>query len=245
VIAKVKPLKRWIRRYSSAGRKALAERSPLWMRRFLGPSASYIDLMLMDHGLFRLIYLNEHRLGKNAWRSAQPAPHDIARLKRAGIRTVINLRGDRMCGSYWLEVEACRRHGIRLETCVLRSRAAPSVKELHAARETLQRVEYPILIHCKSGADRAGLMSALYLHIIEGQPMEHCLRQLSLRYGHIRQADTGVLDHFIMRYIEANRRQPIEFYDWVDNGYDPEEVLRTFRANSLASRFVNDILRRE
>lgn len=240
-----KPLKQLLRRYTTAGRKALLERSPDWLRKLLGPTASYVDLMFMDHGIFRLLYLNKHRIGPNAWRAAQPAPHNIAQFKRLGIKTIVNLRGERMSGSYWLEVAACKRLGIRLENCVVRSRAAPSVEELRAAKELFERIEFPMLLHCKSGADRAGLMSVLYMHLVEGQPIEQAVEQLSFKFGHFKQADTGVLDHFFAKYIEANRREPIPFFDWVENVYDPSEVLGTFRANGVASRIVNDILRRE
>lgn len=239
-----KPLKQLARRYSMASRKALL-RSPPWLRKAFGPAASYFDLMFMDHGIFRLIYLNRHKLGPRAWRSAQPAPHNIAQIKRLGVKTIVNLRGERLSGSYWLEVAACKRHGIELVNCIVRSRAAPSIEELRAARAVLQQIEYPMLLHCKSGADRAGLMSVLYMHLIEGETIEEAVSQLSLRYGHIRQADTGVLDHFFERYIAANKQEPIEFFHWVETVYDPEEVLGTFRANGLASRVVNHILRRE
>ena len=59
-----------------------------------------------------------------------------------------------MCGSYWLERAACERHGIKLVNFQVRSRAAPSKQELRAIRELFDRVEYPMLMHCKSGADR-------------------------------------------------------------------------------------------
>ncbi len=240
-----KPLKQLVRRYSTAGRKALLDHSPNWMRKLFGPAASYFDLIIMDHGLFRLFYLNTHRLGSKAWRSAQPAPHDIARFQRRGIKTIVNLRGERISGSYWLEVAACERFGIALENCVVRSRAAPSLEELRSARAIFEQVEYPILLHCKSGADRAGLMSVLYMHLVEGEPIEQAIKQLSLKFGHFKQADTGVLDHFFACYIAANLREPIAFFDWVENVYDPAEVLKTFHANSLVSRVVNDVLRRE
>ena len=240
-----KPLKQLVRRYSTASRQALLDHSPNWLRKSLGPAASYLDLIFLDHGIFRLIYLNKHRLGQNAWRAAQPAPHDFTRFKRLGVKTVVNLRGERMSGSYWLEIAACKRLGLAFENCVIRSRAAPSLGELQGVRALLERVEYPILIHCKSGADRAGLMSVLYMHLKEGQPIEQALEQLSLRYGHIKQADTGVLDHFFDCYIEFNKHTPMAFFDWVENVYNPAEVLGTFRANGWASRLVNDILRRE
>jgi protein tyrosine phosphatase (PTP) superfamily phosphohydrolase (DUF442 family) len=238
-------LKQLLHSYTRAGRQRLQDHSPPWLRRALGPAASYFDLLILDHGIFRLIYSNTHKLGSKAWRAAQPAPHNIALLRRLGIKTVVNLRGESMSGFYWLEVAACKRHGIQMEHCVLRSRNAPTVSELQAVRELLARVEYPIFLHCKSGADRAGIMSVLYMHIVEGQPIEQAISQLSLKYGHIKQADTGVLDHFFNQYIAANKRKPIEFFDWVENVYDPDEVLSTFRANGLVSRILKDVFRRE
>ena len=228
-------------------RLAMIAYSPDWLKRTMGPILAYGDMLFIDHGVLRMFYLNLHRIaGTNAWRSAQPAPHQIARLaKREGIRTVVNLRGERLCGSYWLEQGVCEHHGLKLENYQVRSRAAPSVAELKGARDLFQRVEYPILMHCKSGADRAGLMSVLFLHVHEGVPIEEAVKQLSLKYGHIRQADTGVLDYFFERYIAYNKEKPIEFFDWVETVYNDDEVRDSFRAEGWANRIVNTILRRE
>ncbi len=215
------------------------------MRKVLGKPASYLDMLLVDHGIFRIIYSNRHQIGNGAWRSAQPAPHQIAAMKRLGIKTVVNLRGERLCGSYWLECAACERHGINLVNFQVRSRAAPSKAELHGARELFDTIEYPMLMHCKSGADRAGLMSVLYSHLKQDEPMLQAIKQLSLRYGHIRQADTGILDAFFMRYIADTAKRPMPFFEWVDTVYDPEELQRKFRAAGWANRLVNSVLRRE
>lgn len=202
-------------------------------------------MLLIDHGIFRLVYVNRHKVSDNVWRSAQPAPHHIKRFAREGIRTIVNLRGERVCGSYWLEEEACRKHGIKLMNFVARSRAAPTLEELRSAKELFQNIEYPMLMHCKSGADRAGLMSVLYRFLHEGVPLEIAKRELSLRFGHIRQADTGVLDYFFERYLADNARDPIEFWTWVETVYDPDELKHSFRAKGWANRIVNSILDRE
>ncbi|MEO1607770.1 MAG: tyrosine-protein phosphatase [Pseudomonadota bacterium] len=241
-----KPLRSALKRVGISMRLGAIEYTPDWMKQFLGPVFSYMDMLFIDHGVFRLVYLNKHRIaGTDGWRSAQPAPHQIAGLARRGIKTIVNLRGERLCGSYWLETAACARYDIKLENFQVRSRASPSRAELHGARELFQRIEYPMLMHCKSGADRVGLMSVLFLHVHHGVPMEKALKQLSLKYGHIKQADTGVLDHFFETYLAYNRTTPIAFYDWVDTVYNPEEVRASFHANGFANRLVNDILRRE
>ncbi len=202
-------------------------------------------MLLLDHGLFRLFYLNKHPLSPDAWRSAQPAPHQIAAAARSGIKTILNLRGERVCGSYWLEQAACERHGVKLVNYQVRSRAAPSREEIRGARAVLDQIEYPILLHCKSGADRAGLMSVLYRHVKLGEPIADAKRELSFKYGHIRQSDTGVLDAFFERYLSDNAKTPMPFFEWVETVYDPDEVKSTFVAKGWANRIVNDLLRRE
>ncbi len=240
-----KQARRAVKRVTLAWRYRLVEDTPPWLRRVAAKPASYFDMLILDHGIFRVFYGNRHRLDKNAWRAAQPAPHQIRQAARLGVRTIVNLRGERLCGSYWLEQAACKRHGIKLVDYQVRSRAAPSLEELRGARDLFERIEYPMLMHCKSGADRAGLMSVLYKHLRGGVPMEQAIKELSLRYGHIRQADTGVLDAFFERYLADTRVRPMPFFEWVETVYDPEELKRTFRANGLANRIVNSILRRE
>jgi len=234
-----------MKRVTLGWRRSLAERSPDWLRRYFGPMAIYGDMLFIDHGIFRLVYVNRHPLGQEAWRSAQPAPHHIRRLAEQGVRTIVNLRGERLCGSYWLEKEACRRHGISLIDFQVRSRAAPSPCEIRGARDLFDRIEYPMLMHCKSGADRAGLMSVLYRHFKEGLPLDEAKKELSLKFGHIRQADTGVLDYFFERYLADNAKQPIDFMEWLDTVYDPDELKRSFQSNRWANTLVGGVLRRE
>jgi len=55
----------------------------------------------------------------------------------------------------------------------------------------LARVEKPVLIHCKAGADRSGLAAALYLAAVSKQGEEAAQEQLSIRFGHISVPLTG------------------------------------------------------
>jgi len=239
------PLWRRVKRMTRGWRQAIIDRTPLSVRRTFGPVFWYFDMLFIDHGIFRLLYVNRHRLGDRAWRSAQPAPRHIRALRRQGLRTIINLRGERPRGSSWPEQGICERKGISLVNFQIRSRAAPTRDELRAARDLFEQIEYPMLMHCKSGADRVGLMSALYRFLKEGVPLAEAKRELSLRYGHFRQADTGILDRFFEKYLEDNKRQPMPFFEWVDKVYDPDELKRTFRAAGWARRLVDQVLKRE
>ena len=226
-------------------RRSIRDDSPSW----LGHSADYLlerfDLVMVDHGFFRLVYANRHKVSDKVWRSAQPDPYDIARFARRGVRTIVNLRGDRDCGSYRLEQAACLRHGVKLVDFPARSRAAPDRGFFHEAKALFERIEYPMAMHCKSGADRVGLMSALYLILHEGRPVNEARRQLSLWYGHIRQAETGILDAVFDSYIAHNKVTPIGFLDWIDNHYDPALLATHFSARRWGNFVVNGILQRE
>jgi uncharacterized protein (TIGR01244 family) len=234
-----------MQRVTRAWRTGLAERSPAWARTIFGPTAQYIDMLFLDHGLVRLVYLNRHRLSADVLRSAQPAPHQIRQAAAEGVKTIVNLRGPHQSGSYYLEREACRRAGITFVDFPVRSRAAPTRAELTAAKGLFERIEYPMLMHCKSGADRAGLMSVLYSHWKLGQPIEVAREQLALRFGHIRQADTGVLGRVFDTYLADTADHPMAFSDWVETRYDPDAIKRDFTSHSLANRIVTSILKRE
>jgi protein tyrosine/serine phosphatase len=202
-------------------------------------------MLIIDYGIVRLVYNNRHRVSKDAWRSAQPAPHHVRWLASQGIKTVVNLRGDQTFGTRWLEQRACAQHGVKLVELALRSREAPTRATLQAIRDLLTSVEYPILVHCKSGADRAGLMSLLVRHVHDGVPINEARDQLSLRYGHFRSADTGVLDAVFDRYLEDAAKTGIVFWAWVDKVYDPDQVNHSFKSQGWANRLVNGLLNRE
>ena len=240
-----KRAKRALRRQAWAGLRAVTSVLPAAWRRRAEPHVRYLDMLLLDHLIVRLFFPNRHRLSEEAWRAAQPLPHQVRDLARRGIKTVVNLRGKTDTSTYAYEEAACRAAGLTLIDFRVRSRAAPTRAEVLAARDLFSRLEYPMVMHCKSGADRVGLMSALYLHTRQGVPMAEARRQLSLRYGHIRQADTGVLDDFLDAYLAYAAKTPVGFYAWVETVYDPVEVTKRHHSNRWANRVVDKIFRRE
>jgi protein tyrosine/serine phosphatase len=219
-----------------------------WDRPLEGPAdrlRAWANMVLVDHGVFRLVYLNRHRLTDKLWRSAQPAPHQLAWFAKQGIRTIINLRGGREHGSWPLQREACERLGLTLVEFKARSRGAPERETILKAKDFFDEIAYPALIHCKSGADRAGLVAALYLIVHEGRPVREALSQLSLRYGHFRFAKTGILDAFFERYLTEGEPQGLTFLEWAERVYDPDALERDFRPSFWPDLLVDRILRRE
>lgn len=207
--------------------------------------SAYFDMLIFDHGIFRLLYANRCAIDTGVERSNHPTPGQVKAAAQRGVKTIVNLRGANDFGSYILEQEACRKYRVELVDFRIFSRDLPRKETIFRARELFACVEYPILMHCKSGADRAGLMSVLYLLVHKQEPVERALAQLSLKYGHVRQAKTGILDFFFESYRDFDRRTPTPFLEWVDKYYDYETLRKEFRSNRWANALVDKVLGRE
>lgn len=198
----------------------------------------------MDHGIFRFKWRSLHKISENTYRSNQPFPWQIlADKNKRGVKTIINLRGIRNCSSFFLEKETCEKHNIKLINFPVTSRAAPKAETILAAKKLFNEIEYPIIMHCKSGADRAGLMSALYLILHKNVSVIEAKKQLSFKYLHIKHAKTGILDAFFDNYIKENKNK--DFLDWVKNDYNPEKLTLSFKVKKLSEILSTYILRRE
>jgi protein tyrosine phosphatase (PTP) superfamily phosphohydrolase (DUF442 family) len=211
----------------------------------LASARAWLNMLFVDHGIFRVLYLNLHRISPRMWRAAQPAPYQLQALAKAGIRTVINLRGGRDHGSWPLEKQACEQAGLTLVDFTAFSRAAPPREMLLVAPAFFAGIAYPAVMHCKSGADRAGFAAALYLLVHEQAPLDEAIRQLHWRYGHFRWSKTGILDAFFEAYRREGLEKGLPFLRWVEEVYDPERLMREFRTGFWSSLLVDRVLRRE
>ncbi len=180
------------------------------------------------------------------FRSNQPYPFQIKRdIKKKNIKSIINLRGERHCSSYYLEKKTCEENGIKLYNFPISSRDIPDKSKLIGFKELLDRVEYPCLMHCKSGADRAGLASALYLIYKRNYSLMLASNQLSLKHLHIKYAKTGILDHFFSELIKKDIVNSSNFLSWLESDYNKENLKKSFKMNSFVDKIINYILRRE
>ena len=204
----------------------------------------WLELMLKDHGFLRVFWHNRHQIKPGVWRANQPAPADVTKAAKLGVKTIINLRGSRADGGWRLEKEACDDNGMMLLDVTVRSRDVPDAAMIRGFRDLFQSVQPPFLMHCKSGADRAGLMSALYLLLHEKTSLDEAMTMLSFKYLHVKQAKTGLLDAFLEAY-RPYEAEGMDFYDWTQNVMDPAAIKAGFMAQGWASRLVDDILKRE
>lgn len=185
----------------------------------------------VDHGLLRTWWTNFAEVGKDVYRSNHPNPKRLAAYKKRGIKSVLNLRGTSVYSHYLFETEACKSLGLNLTDVHLSATALPSLRAIEELESHFRTLQKPFVMHCKSGADRAGFASALYLLLVENRPIEEAQAQLSFRFLHIKASEKGILDYCLEKYRKTNKASPIAFRDWLENMYDPDEILNEFLAN--------------
>jgi protein tyrosine/serine phosphatase len=121
------------------------------------------------------------------YRAAQMDGQNLAKWKREhGIATVLNLRGEAN-GADWYETEraVADRLGIQHINFGMSEQQELTDVDVHALMKIMRDAPKPLLIHCRAGADRTGLASALYLAGVEGRDEAQAERHLSIWYGHI------------------------------------------------------------
>ena len=211
-----------------------------------GRLKTYLDYLWNDHAYLRLGFQNAHWIGPDLVRANQPWPFQLKWWAKRGVKTIVNLRGGYDASFYALEKDACERLGLKLVDFTITSREVPSRARVLGARDLFQSIEYPALMHCKSGADRAGIMSVFYRHFHLGHPIREAMGELGLRTLHVKQGKTGVLDYVFERYLEEGEPKGQSFIDWVESdAYDPVAMKADFRANWWGTLLTEKLVRRE
>jgi protein tyrosine/serine phosphatase len=213
-----------------------------------GRFRAYLNYLWADHAWLRLGFQNAHWVGPELIRTNQPWPFQLKRWRDLGVKTVINLRGGGYPTSFYLlEKDACARLGLTLIDFAVSSREAPTRAQVEGAKALFETVQYPAVMHCKSGADRAGVMSVLYAHYRLGLPLRDAVAQeLSFRTLHVKQGKTGVIDYTFDRYFKEGEPNGLSFLEWVQRPeYDPKALKATFQAGMIGTLITDKLLRRE
>lgn len=170
------------------------------------------------------------------YRCAQlSAPRLEKLIHTYGIRTVVNLRGFSAPLPWYLaETTATHALNVSQEDISFSAGRIPPVHEFRRLVRVLDETEYPILLHCRQGADRTGVAAAVVLLLQTDQPLAQARRQLGLRYGHVALDRAAYLDHFLDLYAAWLGRQDIEhspaaFRRWVDEDSFPGECQSEFQ----------------
>ena len=137
-----------------------------------------------------------------AYRSAQLDRDGLKHyIRQYHIKSIINLRGQRAGrGWYQDELGICEQYGVRHFDSSIPADRSPSREQLKTLRHIFANAPRPLLLHCKAGADRAGLAAALWKMVVDKEPKTLARKQLSLRFGHFPVGPTSALDDFLKKW---------------------------------------------
>jgi protein tyrosine/serine phosphatase len=165
------------------------------------------------YALNLVVHHNFHAVtAGQVYRSGQMTGEQLAdAIQRHGIKTVINLRGENGNQDWYLaETGTAQRLGVQHVDFALSAGQEVKDEEMDRILAAIQAAPKPLLIHCKSGSDRTGLVGALYLYSLEGQTARAAGHELSARYGHFPYLfwrDTIAMDRSFDRYVSNHTQR--------------------------------------
>ena len=146
------------------------------------------------------------------YRSAQLNEIEMAELvEKYQIKTVISLRG--ATGKtffYEPQTQTLDKLGVNFHYMGMSDLHYPHQDEIRKILKIFKEGPYPILVHCRVGADRTGMVTGLYKKLIMNEPVEKALEELSIKYWHVRALHPP-MNLFVRRARDIN---------WAMNQYD-------------------------
>ena len=159
------------------------------------------------------------------YRSAQPNSRLAGWIDQFHLASVLNLRGGSAKDAFYREEQKIvQTHQLNLLDVPLSATEQPSRTDLLALISALRQAKYPLLIHCRQGADRTGLGTAVYRMMKLGVPPTEALYSFQLEHAHVPLMGPEKLHIPLEQYAEWLRRSglshtPARFERWVRTQY--------------------------
>ena len=116
---------------------------------------------------------NLHKVSEDLYRGAQPTAEGMKELEKLGIKTVVNLRFLHSDRDEMEDVNLAYEH-IRMTT--LDPDMDDIIRFLNIVTDSNNT---PVFVHCKHGADRTGVMTAIYRVIVQDWNREEAVEEMT------------------------------------------------------------------
>lgn len=145
---------------------------------------------------------NFHRVNGTLFRGGQPKTGGFELLSRLGIKTVVNLRDDDDRETQ--EESDVERAGLRYFNVPLKRLGRPNDREVEEVLSVINNSEnQPVFVHCAHGADRTGVVIAVYRITNDGWTGDQATAEAK-RYG-LKPWQLGKKD-YIHDYYKRQRQ---------------------------------------
>jgi uncharacterized protein (TIGR01244 family) len=143
---------------------------------------------------------NFGKVNDNYYRGSQPMEADVAQLKKLGIKTVIDLRGDFVeKGPTWVRNAGMQYFNIPMKA----SRPATDEQVNYFLSLVNDPKNWPVYVHCKGGRHRTGALTAVYRITNDGWTADQA-------YKEMKEYD---FEHGIFGGPTAQKRFVYSFYE--------------------------------
>ncbi len=116
---------------------------------------------------------NLHKVSDDLYRGAQPTAEGIEQLRKLGVKTIVNLRASesdrKMLGDTGLAYE-------HIPMTAWHPKDADVVRFLQIVGD---EKNLPVFVHCQRGADRTGMMVAVYRIAVQGWSKDEAITEMT------------------------------------------------------------------
>jgi len=106
---------------------------------------------------------NLHKVSEDLYRGAQPSNEGMRQLEKLGIKTVVNLR------SVHSDRDEIENTGLSYEHIRMTLWNTQDEDIVRFLKIVTDSNNTPVFVHCQFGADRTGMMCAIYRIVVEGR----------------------------------------------------------------------------
>ncbi len=158
-------------------------------------TASYF-LYMQEQGNFHAITLGE------AYRSSQLDRDELEYyIRRYNIRSILNLRGRNPGASWYMEeLKVSAENNVTHYDIAMSASHEPTNEDIRQLMVIFKTAPRPVLIHCQAGADRSGLVAAMWKVVIDKKAKAEAEKQLSIFFWHLPVGPTTAMDRFFQNW---------------------------------------------
>ncbi len=144
---------------------------------------------------------NFYKVSDTLYRGAQPDDAGFTELKKLGVKTVVNLR------SLHSDRSECAKSGLDYVKISAQAWEAEEDEVVEFLEILSDSAWHPVFVHCQHGADRTGLMVAVYRIVVQGWSKDEAIREMTDGGFGYHSIWKGLIEYIRNLDVDALRQQ--------------------------------------